>query len=81
MSLVIQEGLETPIDNFVFRQCPAEFKLKATTNSHNEIPSWIESVASLPHKSSLLQISHKRGIIFFPYHKNGIKNVKMTKFL
>ena len=80
MSLVIQEGLETPIDNFVFRQCPAEFELKAT-NSLSEIPSWTESVASLPHKSSLLQISHKRGIIFFPYHKNGIKNVKMTKFL
>jgi hypothetical protein len=69
MSLV-QEGLETPIDNFVFRQCPAEFKLKAT-NSDNEISSWTEAIDSIPHKSSLIQISHKRGIIFFPYHIKG----------
>lgn len=69
MSLV-QEGLETPIDNFVFRQCSAEFKLKAT-NSDNEIPSWIKSVDLLPQKSSLIQISHKRGIIFFPHYKKG----------
>lgn len=74
MSLV-QEGLETPIDNFVFRQCPAEFKLKVT-NFHDEIPSWTESVASLPHKSSLIQISHRRGIIFFPYHENGKRKSK-----
>jgi hypothetical protein len=69
MSLV-QEGLEAPIDNFVFRQCPAEFKLKAT-NSDNEILSWTEAINSLPHKSSLIQICHKRGIIFFPYHIKG----------
>lgn len=70
MSSQVQEGLETPIDNFVFRQCPAEFKLKAT-NSNNEIPSWIKFIDSLPKKSSLMQISHKRGIAFFPHYKKG----------
>ena len=64
------QGLEAPIGNFVFRQCPAEFKLKVT-NSDEEIPSWTESFCSLPHKSSLIQISHKRGIVFFPHRKTG----------
>ena len=69
-STLVGEGLETPIDNFVFRQCPAEFKLKAT-NSINELPSWSSFFESTAPKASLVQISHKNGLIMFPYHEKG----------
>ena len=67
----VEEGLDGPIDNFVFRQCPAEFKLKAAIGDNE--PNWAVEIetTSTPPKNSLLQISHSNGLIFFPYHEKG----------
>lgn len=67
----IKEGLDGPIDNFIFRQCPAEFKLKAKIDENE--PNWTVKIenTSNPPKTSLLQISHSKGIIVFPHHEKG----------
>lgn len=64
MSALIEEGLESPIDNFLFRQCPAEFKLKVSAAGETSKPS-------KPPKNSLLQISHAKGIIIFSHNEKG----------
>ena len=58
---IVEVGLEGAIDNFVFRQCPAEFQLKI--NQGLEGPK--------PQKGSLLHISHLKGIIMFPHEEKG----------
>ena len=68
-SFSVEEGLEGSIENFIFRQCPAEFKLKAASPSNGNVP-WTE--ISTP-KASLLQISHVKGVIAFPHHEKGKK--------
>ena len=71
----VEEGQEASIDYFLFRQCPAEFKLKATESSGSnstlkaeEIPAWTSAVSP---KDSLLHISHEKGVIVFPHYKSG----------
>lgn len=59
-SVIVEAGKEGPIENFFFRQCPAEFKLKITGAASNNVP-----------KASLLQISHTKGIILFPNNSKG----------
>jgi hypothetical protein len=69
----VEEVFDGPIDNFVFRQCPAEFKLKAqqlTEGTQGPPPSW---TSNSPPKSSLIQISHSKGIIMFPHPENGTR--------
>lgn len=72
----VEEGLEASIDYFLFRQCPAEFKLKATASAKSdsalkaeEIPAWTRAVCP---KSSLIHISHEKGLVFFPHYEKGI---------
>lgn len=60
-SVNVEAGLEGPIENFCFRQCPAEFKLKITGDGASK---------TVP-KASLLQISHSKGIILFPHQSKG----------
>lgn len=64
---IVEEGFEGPIDNFVFRQCPSEFKLKIS-KSESVIQNWTRNG---PSKTSLLQISHEKGIILFPHYQKG----------
>ena len=67
-SVIIEAGLEGTIENFFFRQCPAEFKLKIAGETGGN-SRWTNSTVAP--KASLLQISHSKGIIIFPHHENG----------
>ena len=70
-SVIVEAGLEGPIDNFYFRQCPAEFKLKIT-GENGGLPTWT-NCSTVP-KDSLLHISHSKGTILFPHHEKGTKS-------
>lgn len=60
-SIIIEAGSESPLENFSFRQCPAEFKLKIAGSA---------GYMAAP-KASLLHISHSKGIILFPHSEKG----------
>lgn len=60
-SIIIEAGSEGPLENFSFRQCPADFKLKIAGGT---------GYVAAP-KASLLHISHSKGIILFPHNEKG----------
>ena len=72
----MEEGFDAPIEHFQFRQMPAEFKLKSCPESI-EKPTWADS---LPPRASLLQISHQKGLLFYPHYERG-KATRLFEYL
>lgn len=69
--MLVEDGLDGPIDYFVFKETEAEFKLRAVehgTTTATESPSW---TSIPPPKTNLIQISHVKGLIFFPNAEKG----------